>query len=273
MSEIRDALTGLLLPSQNRVKDAINEKLDLELIAQQAENRVLDVKSYATFVVDLMGKLCAPVRDDEITALKGLLGNDLANLVPLFKGILETIDHMKLDMANFTLQQARPMIVSQSVEYEQAKFKEFLATQNDGLEFTRAWLKRHGPNPDELAVLERGDRLEDIRFKKLISNRILSEAFVELLEWDEYYGWPETLAMDAVRFTTMRDQVERTAVSTAVILLTFSNVSAFVIPAHGQALKITIKKHVDILLEDFKDDTDLLRILPNVALQVHELLP
>ena len=38
---------GLLLPSQTRVKDAIAEKLDLELIAQQAENQVLDVKNYA----------------------------------------------------------------------------------------------------------------------------------------------------------------------------------------------------------------------------------
>ena len=44
--------------------------------------------------------------------------------------------------------------------------------------------------------------------------------------------------------------------------------SGYVIPAHAQALKITIKKHIDILLQDFNDDTDLLKILPNVGLQV-----
>ena len=44
LTEIREALINLLLPSQTRVKDAIAEKLDVELIAQQAENRVLDVK-------------------------------------------------------------------------------------------------------------------------------------------------------------------------------------------------------------------------------------
>ena len=212
----------------------------------------------------LAGKLCAPVRDEEVAALK----THLDDLVPLFRGIMETLDHMKLDMANFTLQQARPMIVSQSVEYERAKFKEFLATQKDGLVLTRAWLKRHGPNPEDLESLVRGDRLEDMRFKKLMVNRVLSEAFVELLEWDDYYGWPETLAMDATRFMTLRDQTERTAVATGVILLTFSNVSAFVIPANSQGLKVMIKKHIDILLEDFNDDTDLLRILPNVGLQV-----
>ena len=37
---------------------------------------------------------------------------------------------------------------------------------------------------------------------------------------------------------------------------------------HAQKVKETIKKHVDILLEDFMDDTDLLKILPAVAAQV-----
>ncbi len=54
LSEIRETLIGLLLPSQTRVKDAIAEKLDVDLIAQQAENRVLDVKAHGLFII---GKL------------------------------------------------------------------------------------------------------------------------------------------------------------------------------------------------------------------------
>ena len=104
--------------------------------------------------------------------------------------------------------------------------------------------------------------------QKLLISRVLTEAFVELLEWDDYFGWPETLAMDAHRFMSLRDQLERAAMSTGVILLAFSNISGYVIPAHAQALKITIKNHIDILLQDFNDDTDLLKILPNVGLQV-----
>ena len=52
-------------------------------------------------------------------------------------------------------------------------------------------------------------------------NRVLNDAYLELLEWDEYYAMPETLAMDQKRIVALRDQTERTAVSTAVILLTF----------------------------------------------------
>ena len=263
MEEVRSGLVRMLLPSQHRIKANIMERLDLDLIKQQAENGVLDFYSYAAYVLDLMGKLCAPVRDDELNALKEI---DKKDVVKLFQGIMKTLDHMRLDMANFMIQQARPLIMSQSVEYEKIKFKEFLETQNDGLEVTRAWLKRHTPSEEDKAVLQ--TRIEEEKFKKLLMNRILTEALVELLEWDEYYTLPETLAMDHKRIVALRDQTERTAVSTAVILVSFSNVSGFIIPVDAQKLKETIKTDVDILLQDFLDDTDLIRILPNVALQV-----
>ena len=66
----------------------------------------------------------------------------------------------------------------------------------------------------------------------------------------------------------LRDRVERTAVSTAVILITFSNVNSLVIPMDSQAVKEKMKKHIDILLQDFYEDNDLLKILPNIAAQV-----
>lgn len=50
-------------------------------------------------------------------------------------------------------------------------------------------------------------------------NRVMTDAFVELLEWDDYFGIPETLVMDLKRIVALRDAVERMSVSTAVILL------------------------------------------------------
>jgi hypothetical protein len=49
----------------------------------------------------------------------------------------------------------------------------------------------------------------------------------------------------------------------------FSNISGFVIPADAQKLKEAMKKDIDILLENFYDDADLIRILLDVALQVN----
>lgn len=72
-----------------------------------------------------MGKLCAPVRDEKIAEL-----TQTANVVDVFKGILETIDLMKIDMANFTISVMRPQIQASSVQYEKQKFADFLKVQN-----------------------------------------------------------------------------------------------------------------------------------------------
>ena len=254
IQEVKDGILGLLVPQQKRIIESINGKLDLDLISQQADNGVLNFHDYAAYVINLMAQLCAPVRDDEIAILR-----TQTEVIPLFKGILKTLDLMKVDMANFHIQQARPMIVSQSVDYEKTKFKEFLKTQEDGLFVTREWLKRHGPPEEET---------QDPKYHKLQIQRVLTESYLEILEWDDFNPLPETLVMDQRRITAIRDSTERTAVSTAVILLTFSNISGFVVPMHAQKLKETIKRDIDVLLEEFEDDTDLLKILPNVAVQV-----
>jgi len=80
--------------------------------------------------------------------------------------------------------------------------------------------------------------------------------------------FPETLVMDSKRILALRDATERTAVSTAVILLTFSNVQGFIVPKDAQKHKETMKKHIDILLEEFETDDDLLKLLPSVSAQV-----
>merc|ERR1712045_521412 len=135
----------------------------------------------------------------------------------------------------------------------------FLETQEDGLVATRQWLQRHAPTQQEI---------DDPKYKKLLAARILNESYVEILEWDEYYPLPETLVMDTKRIIALRDRVERTAVSTAVILISFSNLNTFIIPMDSQAVKEKLKKHIDILLQDYFEDSDLLKILPSVAVQV-----
>lgn len=50
----------------------IEEVLDSDFIKQQAENNSLDFQKYASFVIDLMAKLAAPVRDDMIQNISKL---------------------------------------------------------------------------------------------------------------------------------------------------------------------------------------------------------
>lgn len=51
------------------------------------------------------------------------------NTLLSYREIFEVLDLMRMDMANFTIQQIRPYIQQQSVDYEKKKFEEFLQKQ------------------------------------------------------------------------------------------------------------------------------------------------
>lgn len=53
----------------------------MDLIRQQADNDAVDIQGLASFIIATMGKLCPPVRDDEIKKLQE--GSD--NIVTLFR--------------------------------------------------------------------------------------------------------------------------------------------------------------------------------------------
>ncbi len=80
---------GLLLPQHSNVKARINEVLDTELIEQKAEHGAMDFSTYSEFVIDIMSKLCAPARDENIAELK-----QIKDVVPLYKSVLIYIHNL-----------------------------------------------------------------------------------------------------------------------------------------------------------------------------------
>lgn len=123
--------------------------------------------------MSIMAKICAPVRDDKIEELK-----TYTDVIETFKGIMETLQLMKLDLANFTINMIRPNIVASSIEYEKTKFAEFLKIQADGLQYTRKWLLKH---MDETKMST--SNADQNSFKQ-ITHCLLAEAYLDLLEFD-----------------------------------------------------------------------------------------
>ncbi|EGW07263.1 T-complex protein 11-like protein 2 [Cricetulus griseus] len=58
------------LTGGNRLHNQICEVLDIDLIRQQAEHSAVDIQGLANYVINIMGKMCAPVRDEDIRELK-----------------------------------------------------------------------------------------------------------------------------------------------------------------------------------------------------------
>uniref|UniRef100_A0A5F8HJE2 T-complex 11 like 2 n=1 Tax=Monodelphis domestica TaxID=13616 RepID=A0A5F8HJE2_MONDO len=116
-----ETLLSFLTPGGNRLRTQISEVLDTELIRQQAEHNAVDIQGLASYVISTMGKLCAPVRDDDIKELKAT-----GNIVELLRQIFHVLDLMKIDMVNFTIKSLRPHLQRQLVDYERTKFQEIL---------------------------------------------------------------------------------------------------------------------------------------------------
>ncbi|XP_025060682.1 T-complex protein 11-like protein 2 isoform X2 [Alligator sinensis] len=119
--EIKEILLSFLTPGANRIRNQICEVLDTDLIRQQAEHNAVDVHGLASYVINTMGKLCAPVRDDDIKQLKAT-----DDIVELLRQILHVLDLMKMDMVNYTIQNLRPHLQRNLVDYERTKFQEIL---------------------------------------------------------------------------------------------------------------------------------------------------
>ncbi|KAB0336435.1 hypothetical protein E2I00_005397, partial [Balaenoptera physalus] len=114
-------LLSFLTPGGNRLRNQICEVLDTDLIRQQAEHSAVDIQGLANYVISTMGKLCAPVRDDDIRELKAT-----CNTVDVLRQIFHVLDLMKMDMVNFTIRSLRPHLQRQLVDYERTKFQEIL---------------------------------------------------------------------------------------------------------------------------------------------------
>nr|CAG4641646.1 EOG090X04Z9 [Eurycercus lamellatus] len=258
LEEIKDLLLSLLLPHQTKTQQEIKDKIDLNLIRQQIEAKTLDMHAYSQYIVSLMGRLCAPARDEKIRELTAL-----RDIVPLYQGIFETLGLMKLDMANFHIAISRPHIAACSAEYERAKFEDYLKVTPDGLRNTREWLYRNRKLNEAS-----GSSTSSSSPHHAISS-ILVESFMELLTWDGSHPWPETVAMDEQRFTELRSKLRSVEVESSILLVAFSSQGIGSLQTSNE-FRNSLKEHVSVVLGNANSDEELERVMPNVTAQVQD---
>ncbi|KAL4713415.1 hypothetical protein ACJJTC_010400 [Scirpophaga incertulas] len=255
LEDVKQGLFSILLPRHTRIREMIEEVLDNEFIKQQAENKSLDFNKYARFVIDLMSKLAAPARDEMIQKI-----TTLTDTVDIFRTILETLEVLKLDLANTLIAMIRPHVMKESVQYERAKFDEMLKVSEDGLQHTKEWLKR---NIDKTGL---SLPVSDQNIIRNVTAQTLSKAYLELLEWDDSKAYPETVSLDAPRFSELATQVYRLVVVASLMLVSPSaNASdPNIVARHKQ----TLKEKIFIIIDSASSDIELRAVLPSVAEEV-----
>ncbi|XP_044297052.1 T-complex protein 11-like protein 2 isoform X2 [Varanus komodoensis] len=203
--EIKEILLSFLNPGANRMRSQICEVLDTDLIRQQAEHDAVDIQGLANYVISTMGKMCAPVRDKDVSQLKAT-----GNIVELLRQIFHVLDLMTMDMVNFTIQSLRPHLRRNLVDYERAKFQDILEETPSALDLTTEWIRES--IQDELSSasceMSSSSGAYEISKPNLSPNMVLTNSYLKLLQWDyPKKPIPEKLLGDKIDIVEMGAQL------------------------------------------------------------------
>lgn len=245
LADIKECFPQIIPSSNKRALEHINEVLDTSVIRQQAEQGVLDFKAYANFVIKIMAKSCAPARDEQVQKL-----TEIDDVVETFKGILETMTVMKLDMTNYMLNSARNDILANSVEYEKAKFKEYLEYYKFGFPCTDSWLRRNQVQTQTGALLS--------------PDQTIYNAYMELMNWSDAEKFPEVLSVDKDRILKLGQRAKRLCACASLI----SICSAVPIISQRTTNRNTLAKQIEILLQSVTNEKELTEAIENIWIQI-----
>ncbi|CAK7219543.1 hypothetical protein SBRCBS47491_003888 [Sporothrix bragantina] len=117
---MRASLERLTTPGK-KMHQFIGELLDTEVAQRQFAMGSFSYDRFFTSIGQLLPKLCAPIRDDEV---KELIDNTLhqGNYVDRLQALLSFIDAMQTDHVNFMMSVAAPQLLMSATGYETRRF-------------------------------------------------------------------------------------------------------------------------------------------------------
>ncbi|XP_014775944.1 T-complex protein 11 X-linked protein 1 [Octopus bimaculoides] len=255
---IREMILELMLPWQQKLQQQFCEVLDMELIKQKIERGAFDLHYYEDYIITMMEKICAPVRDEDVAKLR-----QIHEVVPLFRAIVNTLELMKLDLANFTIKQARPYMQHHYISLEQRKFKKLIEHSNENghdlLKRTKMWLQRNDDKLSRLAQLNSEDNGACAAANSCsgtfipsldgppTSTNILNMAYLELVNWEDLQLYPETMFLDERRYRSLQKEFHLLALISAMLLVTYNTIGSSITGV--TELRDQLKKCLFILLE------------------------
>ncbi|KAF8545136.1 T-complex protein 11-domain-containing protein [Trichophaea hybrida] len=197
---VRSKLLRLLDP-KGSFHRAVAESMDIDLIAQQCHNGSYDHEKLLSYVLDLLPKICSPARDEDVKALI----EDQGDYISRLQKLLDVLETMQLDHANFLLMISAPQVIPEAIPYERRLFTADLEAGRTSLDKTRAWLltaKQQLP-PNSSA-------------KNIHTHAFLNLLFgLSPLSPDEI---PETFHLDHQRLRDTRDTLRSVILGGAIVL-------------------------------------------------------
>uniref|UniRef100_A0A1I7V101 Interferon-induced very large GTPase 1-like n=1 Tax=Caenorhabditis tropicalis TaxID=1561998 RepID=A0A1I7V101_9PELO len=157
---------------------------------------------------------------------------------------MDLLELMKNDLTNYQISQNRAAIEEYSAKKEYEMFQKTLEENPNGCNFTRAWLKTAY---DELFKEEDVDSEEGGRKRKKEESEDVmmdttSRGYVNLVQKDEYPGFPESLSIDRIKIELLAEKFLQIVICASAVFVT-CNVAGRRI-SESPEFKKTLKDHL-----------------------------
>jgi len=140
---VRDIIETLV-PQRDR--ELLNEGLNVDLLMQQFNRGVADLEKLASWLASVLKLHCAPMRDEWVDEMyqelsNGNSNNDMTELVKGMRSLLSVLEAMKLDVANHQIRCLRPVLIEDTVHFEQRFFLRKMESTKLSITPSRMWYR------------------------------------------------------------------------------------------------------------------------------------
>ena len=211
---IREKLLMVVSPNKP-LSEQIAEGLDVTIIGNQLRMGSFSYEKFFSFMTGLLPKLVSPARD---SLVKDLAADTSDDQVERFAKLMNIINLLSLDYANYLLQISAPELLKHSSEYEASQFqKEF---GNQKLSKTTRWWQRARARAISNQS-QRSSGSDSLPSAQQIYINGLVDLFISLPPV-EAIDIPETLNLDRPRIERIRADILH-IITISSILLTAKN--------------------------------------------------
>lgn len=140
---VRDIIETLV---PHRDRELLNEGLNVDLLMQQFNRGVADLEKLASWLAGVLKLHCAPMRDEWVDEMyrelsEGNRNNNMEELVKGMRSLLGVLEAMKLDVANHQIRCLRPVLIEDTVHFEQRYFIKKIESKKLSIAPARIWYR------------------------------------------------------------------------------------------------------------------------------------
>ncbi|KAJ1325080.1 T-complex protein 11 [Microdochium nivale] len=191
-------IISTLVPARDRAQ--LEEGLNVPHIMQQFAHGMADLEKLASWLSGVLKSHCAPMRDEWVDEMykqltNGNRNNDVDELVKGMRSLLSVLEAMKLDVANHQIRCLRPVLIEETVAFEDRFFRKKLREGKFDASAAKDWYSR---------MADKTSQHHEGSAQAFGDMAVYFESVADMIRPSSREPFPNTFLFDEERMTKLR---------------------------------------------------------------------